>query len=369
LATGSDQAPSGSLAAFGPLLERAEAELSVPLATVMDKHLAPPSGDRHDYFALSPYHWPNPDSSDGRPYVFRDGQVNPAAEGDGYDRMAYFRMGDAVTYLAVAFDVTKEPRYARRAAEWLRAWFVMPATRMNPNLRFAQCIPGDAEGLPIGLIRGMTIIDVVRAERLLIGTAAWTHEDADALRGWAQDYLRWLREDSLGQREARAQNNHGTWYDAQLASLACYLGDVRLARQVVATAATTRIAKQVQPTGRQPFELMRTKSWDYSVMNLEALVTMADVGSAVNEDLWNFSTPDGRSIRRALDFLLPFATGAEDWPSKQIKPFERGRLAPVLRRAAIAIPDGPYTVALDKVGPLDAATLLRCRLLEIPLSP
>jgi Alginate lyase len=367
LATGSDQAPSAS-EAIRPLLERAAAVLGVPLVTVMDKRLTPPSGDRHDYFALSPYHWPNPDSPDGRPYVFRDGQVNSAAEGDGYDRVAYFRMVDAITYLAVAYHATKEPRYAQRAAEWLRAWFITPATRMNPNLRFAQCIPGEKEGLPIGLIRGMTIIDVARAERLLIGAEAWTREEGDALRGWVKEYLRWLRDDSLGQREARAQNDHGTWYDAQIASLACYLGDVALARQVVATAATTRIAKQVQPTGRQPFELMRTKSWDYSVMNLEAMVVLADVGRAVDQDLWNFSTPDGRSLRRALECLLPFATGADEWSSKQIKPLERGRSAPVLRRAAIAFPDGPYAAAIKQIGPLDAATILRCRLLDVPLS-
>jgi len=351
-----------------PLVARAEAALSAPLFTVMEKRLTPPSGDRHDYYALSPYHWPDPDKPDGRPYLFRDGQVNPAADSDDYDRRAYFRMGDAVAYLAVAYDITGDPRFAAGAARWLRAWFVAPETRMNPHLRFAQCIPGEPAGLPIGIIRGMTLIDVARAERLLSTSATWTKADSTAVQQWMRTYLRWLCEDPLALRESRATNNHGTWYDAQVASLALYLGDRELARSTVEQAATSRVARQVAPDGRQPLEMLRTKSWDYCVMNLEALVVLAEVGRATGFDLWNFASKDGRSLRGALDFLLSFAVGENTWPMKQIKSFQPERLAPALERAAVVFPKGPYAEARATFAVPEAETLLRCRLLAVPFA-
>jgi hypothetical protein len=50
----------------------------------MDKSFVPPSGDKHDYVSLTPYWWLNPDTSNGLPYVYRDGHVNPQIH--EYDR-------------------------------------------------------------------------------------------------------------------------------------------------------------------------------------------------------------------------------------------------------------------------------------------
>lgn len=350
------------------IVKQAEDRLARPLVTVMGKQLTPPSGDRHDYYAPAPYHWPNPRSADGLPYVLRDGQVNPDANTPKYDRVAYFRFGDTVTTLSVAYAITGDQRFAARAAEWLRAWCLDPATRMNPNLEYAQCVPGVAKGLPIGLIRAMTILDLARCDRLLAGSAAWSTDDHAAFAKWLAEFRRWFVDSELGHAEARAVNNHGTWHDAVSAALALYLGDRAAAREVVERAKATRIARQIAPDGRQPLEMLRTKSWDYAVMNLEAMVTLADVGRAVEVDLWGYQTDDGRSIRGALDYLLPFATGEKSWPAKQIKDFEPERLLPLVERAASALPDSPYPAALAKIKGPSAETRLRSRLLSVPLT-
>ena len=356
-----------SSVADNAIVKQAEGQLARPLVTVMDKQLTPPSGDRHDYYAPAPYHWPNPRTADGLRYVLRDGQVNPEANTPKYDRVAYFHFGDTVTTLSVAYAITGDQRFAIRAAEWLRAWCLDPATRMNPNLEYAQCVRGVAKGLPIGLIRAMTILDLARCDRLLTGSAAWPADDHATFVKWLAEFRRWFVDSELGKAEARAVNNHGTWHDAVSASLALYLNDPATARQAVERVKATRIARQIAPDGRQPLEMLRTKSWDYAVMNLEALVTLADVGRVVDVDLWSYQTDDGRGIRGALEYLLPFATGEKSWPAKQIKDFEPERLLPLVERAAVAVPDSQYAAALAKIKGSSTETRLRSRLLAVPL--
>src|SRR5213594_2468283 len=125
-----------------------------------------------------------------------------------------------------------------------------------------------------------------------------------------------MKQSKNGQDEAAATNNHGCWYDAQLASFLLFLGDEAGARQTIESV-KDRIAKQIEPTGEQPRELARTKSFSYSVYNLKALTLLADLGGHVGVDLWHYQTSDGRGIRVALDWLIPFATGEMKWTHEQ----------------------------------------------------
>jgi len=56
---------------------------------------------------------------------------------------------------------------------------------------------------------------------------------------------------------------------------------------------------------------------DYSIGNLDGLMLLARLGENVRVDLWNFETPDGRGIQKALDFLLPLPPGDRKWPYQQ----------------------------------------------------
>jgi hypothetical protein len=158
-----------------------------------------------------------------------------------------------------------------------------------------------------------------------------------------------MRESKNGKAEAAATNNHGSWYDAQLATYLMFLGDDAAARELIESVKENRIAKQIEPTGEMPRELARTKSFHYSAFNLGALTMLADLGRRVDVDLWNYRTADGRSIRAAIDWLLPFIDGTKEWKHEQIIPVEPEILFVPLRRAQAAFGDQRYAAAIAKL--------------------
>jgi hypothetical protein len=349
----------GLAAAVEAVRARADRALGVKPLTIVHKPKAPPSGDRHDYVSMAPYFWPNAATKDGLPYVRRDGQVNP--ERERYDRPLLRKMSEAVDALALAYYLTGEERYAAHAAELLRVWFLDPKTRMNPNLNYAQFIPGVNEGRGVGIIDSVALLPVVDAVGLLAGSRAWTRELDAGMKRWFADYLRWLRTSKGGKEEAAAANNHGSWYDVQVATFALFVGEKEPVRKLLEESKTRRIARQVEPDGRQPLELKRTKSFDYSLVNLRALFALATLGDQAGVDLWRFETADGRGIRRALDWLVPYAAGEKEWPYRQITRLRGGSLAPLLRRAALAYREERYEKLIGKLpgrGGLGTAGLL-----------
>ena len=323
-------------------LERdAKAALTVKPFSVVNKATTPPSGDKHDYMSEAPYFWPNPATSNGLPYIRRDGERNPEINKIS-DHGNIGRMPETVETLALAYYYTGDEAYAVKAAELLRVWFLDPATRMNPNLLYAQAILGVNSGRGIGLIESRGLVRAVDAVGLLAGSKAWTDKDQRGLEKWFTDFLQWMQESKNGRDEAAAKNNHGTYYDVQVASFALFLGRADLATEILKTACEKRIAVQIEPDGRQPLELVRTKAWSYSTGNLAGLMSLAKLGECVGADLWHYETPDGRSIRKALDYLAPFALGEKKWPHQQLGGWSAEGFPPLLRQAVLHYPDAGY---------------------------
>lgn len=348
------------------LMREADAAMTAGPFSVMKKNFTPPSGDKHDYMSLSIYWWPNPNTPDGLPYINRDGERNP--EADLYDGPQLSGMAWTVSTLALGWYFTGRQHYAERAAFLLRTFFLAPDTRMNPNLNFAQGVPGRNPGNPWGIIESVPLaLYVVDAIALLKPSGALSLQDLRGLERWFSQYLGWLRESPAGKQEEAAHNNHGSWYDVQVAAFALFLGRREVARKQLQDRTPKRIALQIQPDGKQPFELLRTKSFDYSLYNLQALFAAASLGEKVGVDLWNFATADGRSIRKALDFLIPYALGKEPWPWRTITGFHGESLAPLLRRAALAYNEPAYEEAIAQLpGSAEARSTERYNLLWPP---
>jgi len=329
--------------------------------SVVSKIPTPPSGDKHDYMSQAPYFWPNPKTPDGLPYVRRDGERNPEIN-KITDHRSLDQMADAVETLALAYYFKGDEAYASKAAQLLRAWFIEPATRMNPNLQFAQYIPGVNTGRGIGLIETRGLTRVVDAIGMLEGSKSLTEADRRGVADWFSKFLQWMQESKNGRDESAAENNHGTYYDVQAASFALFLGKNDLAKSILETAKQKRIARQVEPDGREPLELVRTKAWSYSVGNLDGLMTLAALGESAGVDLWNYQTADGRSIRRALEYLYPFAVGEKKWEYQQLGGPQPQTLFPLMRRAVIRYGDEKFRAMMSKIPADDAAG--RARLLR-----
>jgi type 1 glutamine amidotransferase len=328
-------------AALDALLKDAQALLKAKPVSVMDKKATPPSGDKHDYMSQAPYFWPNPATSNGLPYIRRDGERNPEISKIP-DHGNILGMPEKVQTLALAYYFTGDETYATKAAEFLHVWFLDPATRMNPNFQYAQAVPGVNSGRGIGLIESRGLTQVVDAVGLLAGGKAWTETDQRRLEKWFGEFLAWMRESKNGREEAAAKNNHGTYYDIQVASFAMFLGQWEFATNLLREVRTKRIAVQIEPDGRQPLELARTKAWSYSTANLSGLMSLAKLGECVGMDLWNYETPDGRGIRKAFDYLTPFALGEQKWPHQQLGGWSAEGFSSLTRQAALRFSDKEY---------------------------
>jgi hypothetical protein len=341
--------------ALDAFLKEADKALEEGPFTVVHKPITPPSGDKHDYMSLSPYWFPNPDKPDGLPYVRKDGVVNPEREKFDLPRIESFTMN--TNALALAYYFTGEEKYATKAAELMRVWFFDEATRMNPNVKYAQVVRGlEEEGRANGVLESDRFRRVIDADALLAGSKSWTGEDSAKLRDWIRQFNDYLRTSEQGRKELGQKNNHGSWAAVQVATYALYLGDDGFAKQVIETEGKKRIASQIEPDGRQPHELARTKAFDYCRYNLMALMQLATLGERAGVDLWNYKTDDGRSIRAAIDWLAPYGTGEKQWEYEQISDAKTHDLYNILRRAANAYHEPKYDEMAKKVKNADPVT-------------
>lgn len=308
--------------------------------TVVDKPKPAPGGDVHDYLSQAPYWWPTrtptADNPWGCPYEQRDGQRNPEVD-TGTDRLDVEKVFDSTYDLTLAWYYTGEKRYAEKAATVLRTWFLDPETRMNPNLDHAQFIPCKYDGRAIGIIDfSQSYTSVVDAIAILgTGAPGWSKSDRSAMGKWNKDFLGWLVNSDFGKQESAARNNHGTFYDMQVAALAYATGDTALARRAVLDARARRMDPQIAADGSQPQELVRTRSWHYSAFDLVAYTRLAAIGRNVGVDLWSHQGPDGQSLFKAVGYLLPAATGAAEWPHPELE-FHRFAASDVVHAAADA---------------------------------
>ncbi|RKR83705.1 alginate lyase [Mucilaginibacter gracilis] len=289
-------------------------------ASVMEKAFTPPSGSKHDYMSMAPYFWPDPNKADGLPYIRRDGEHNPEIKKITDDDFLN-EMVSKCKFLSLAYYFTGDEKYANKASQLIKVWFIDSETRMNPNLNYAQAIRGVNDGRGIGIIESRCLCNLVDWMALLKGSRLFTFEGG--VKAWYKDYLNWLLTSKNGIDEHNAKNNHGTHYDTQVISYALYLGDTALAKKTL-EADKKRIALQIEPDGRQMLELERTNALGYSSMNLIGWSNIATLAGKINVDIWNYTTTDGRSLHKAFNWLAPYALGEKPWTEyKQISPFKK----------------------------------------------
>lgn len=327
--------------AYQHLLAAADSALKKPELSVTDKGMTPPGGSKHDYLSLSAYWWPDDSKPDSLPWIRKDGHVNPASKNDQSDGVRLADFTARVQNLTLAWYFSGEQKYADKAASLLRTWFITPQTRMNPNLNYAQGVPGISPGRNAGVLDGRYFSTrIVDSLVLLRGNPAWTDNDEQQMRAWMQDYLTWLQGSKIAKKEGRTENNHGNWYVTQVSGIAWYLGDKALIGDM-AKLMKSKLDVQLKPDGTQPAELARTRSFHYSYFNLQAISMMAVLAQKNGIDLWHYRTSQGGSVLKSLDFMARFTDPALPWPYKSLDQI-RVRPVPLLSWADNATGEKRY---------------------------
>jgi len=268
------------------------------------------AGGPHDYFSEGDYWWPDPQHPDG-PYIQRDGESNPG--NFLAHRAALMRLSVHVPALAAAWLATKERRFADHARRHLRAWFMEDATRMNPHLLYSQAITGRFTGRGTGIIDTVHLVEVARAITVLDRAKLLTPGERAAVHDWFARYLTWMTTHQYGIDEREARNNHGTCWVMQVAEFARYVDRADLMAYCRERYRTVLVPNQIATDGSFPEELRRTKPYGYSLFNLDAFAMVCEILTTPHESLWTFELPDGRSIRKAFAFMVPFIADKEKW--------------------------------------------------------
>lgn len=317
------------------LMNEADKALKSKPLSVMDKTMLAGSGDKHDYVSMGPYWWPNPSTPDGLPYIRKDGVRNPEATGDAVNIKK--TIGDIST-LGIAYYFSGKEKYAAKAAQLTRVWFLNPDTRMNPNMNYAQMIPGHNgnKGRGFGMIDVYPFVNMLDAVEMMNTSSSFNKEVRNGLQQWFKEYLEWIRTSPVAHEARVSENNHGISFDIQQTVYALFTGDSALARKTISEFAEKRLFPQIEPDGKQPRELERTNGFSYTNYNLEFIIDMCAICHSLGIDMYNITSPDGRSIAKALAYMASFVGKPQsDFPYKQIKGWDKEQQTScwILRRA------------------------------------
>ena len=272
------------------------------------------AGGLHDFYSEGDYWWQNPEDPNG-PYIQRDGQTNP----DNFvaHRKAMIRFSQIVGSLASAYIITKDEKYVKQAFLHINAWFLDKNTAMNPSLLYAQAIKGKVTGRGIGIIDTIHLMEVAQGILVMENASVVNKEELQAIKNWFEQYLQWLTSHPYGLEERDAKNNHSTCWAMQVASFAKLTDNQALIDYCKTRFKTVLLPNQLEKDGCFPLELKRTKPYGYSIFNLDAMTTLCQILSDSRDDLWNFKLKDGRTIKKAIEFLYPFVANKTSWPFQQ----------------------------------------------------
>jgi hypothetical protein len=266
------------------------------------------AGGIHDYYSEGTYWWPDPDNPDG-PYIRKDGINNP----ENFDAhlKSLIRFSIHTAALTAAFKITGQEKFSRHALKHIYAWFVDEETKMNPHFLFAQAIKGIVTGRGIGLIDAIHLIEVARSVEVLEELNVVDKENLILIKKWFADFLNWVTTHQYGIDERENGNNHSTWWVAQVAMYSRLVNDPKQIDFCKTFFKSEVLEKQMAQNGSFPEELSRTKPYNYSLFNIEAIGTIAQILD--DDTFWNFTSPSHKSIKLGFDFIFPFISDKSSW--------------------------------------------------------
>ena len=295
------------------ILKRAEQDKNEPARTLTEEYCERSAGGMNDFYSEGDYWWPNPEDPEG-PYIVKDGLTNPG--NFTLHRELMIRFSQMVGNLCSAYLLNGNKEYSDAITKHLKAWFITDSTRMNPHLLYAQAIKGRHTGRGIGIIDAIHLIEVARTVIILEEKNEIEKSDLDQIKSWFSQFNSWLTSHEYGLAEMVHPNNHGTCWNMQVGIYAKLTGNDSILDFCRENYKTLILPNQMAVNGSFPLELNRTKPYGYSLFNLDAMVMNCLILSDPENDLWNFTTEDGKNIEKGLEYMAAFVADKSSWPLK-----------------------------------------------------
>lgn len=293
------------------VIEKAEKALEEPIPHITDISSDRSEGGLHDYYSNGDYWWPDPDTPDGLPYIRRDGETNP----DNFNghRTMLRHMRTNTVFLTAACELTGEERFGKQAVKILYEFFLDEKTKMNPHLEYAQAIPGVCSGRGIGVIDTLHLADVVFTAEKLWSMKMMKESIYKGLQKWFASYLGWMLTSVNGMEEMNTINNHSICFFVQAAAFALFTDNEKIV-DFCRKQYQNVLLKQMAEDGSFPEELGRTKPYSYSIFVMDNMVSLCQLLSKPDDNLWEYQLEEGKGIQKGLEFIVPYVLDKSSWP-------------------------------------------------------
>jgi len=228
----------------------------------------------------------------GLPWVERDGYPSS----NDHDTVKLKAMTDTLETLTLAWWFTRRTNSARASGylnvslRVFRTWFLNENTRMNPNMVYAEGLPGKYDGAATGVLhmtrRAALFNDCAELFR---HSQAWTAVDETAWQLWMSAWLKWLTTHEWGILEAELHNrgNHASWMWVHTLAMAKAAGWQKLAldwASRVQAGFPSALVNQIAPSGRLPTATARPTGAVYSMFALTSIFKLGRVIDAICRD-------------------------------------------------------------------------------------
>jgi hypothetical protein len=300
------------------ILTMADVAMGQPVQPIISIPAKRSPGTANDYYSEPEDYFPAgaTDATSQAPWVRRGNTINSDAFAAHRDLV--YSLGRSVAALTAAFVVTREDRYAARASEHLRAWFIAPGTRMTPNLQFARRIPGMPAGKPEGLIETVPLAEVARSVRFLGNSNALTPADLTAIHNWFREYAAWMNESRMGGLARDMKDQHGSswlfqsaaYADANVVGLTSDDTTLSALRHRFRTAT---LRAEMNGNGIFPHVVSSPNPYRDCLFNLDLLCLACELMTTRFDNPWEFELQDGPGLRAAVAFHYPAIANRAVW--------------------------------------------------------
>lgn len=314
-AVGCGEADDGAVRVRSVLADRALTEAEWALGqepeTIVSFTCDRSAGGLNDFYSESDYWWPDEEDPDG-PYIHRDGYNNPGIYSQ--HRQAVTRLSRIIGSLASAYVLTGDDRYALHAMRHARAWFIMPETRMNPHMLFAQSIQGVSHGRRTGVVDAIQLVEAAQGlYRIKDSPVVCGHEYEQVVK-WFSEYLRWVTTHPYGIEAMNAGNSHAFCWIMQVAAFARLTGDGEKLDFCRQRMKNVLLSQQMETDGTFPAELARNKAYGCTLFVTDVVATVCQILSTPEDNLWEYTTRDGKGVHSAIKFIVPYIRDKSKWP-------------------------------------------------------